>query len=115
METILDVRPTSEINNEAILNMLRDAGIEFEIIANRRKPMTCPPDSPLLTAVKRALPDSPLYPFGGSCDMAYATAPSLVIGPGASERSHAADEFICKSELDAAANGYERVILELLS
>lgn len=115
VETILDVRPTSEINNEAILNMLRQAGIEFEIIANRRKPMTCPPDSPLLAAVKHALPDSPLYPFGGSCDMAYSTAPSLVIGPGASERSHAADEFICKSELDAAANGYERVILELIA
>ena len=42
--------------------------------------------------------------------MAFATAPSVVMGPGKSERSHAADEFCTRSELKDAIEIYAATI-----
>ncbi len=46
------------------------------------------------------------YVFNGTCDMAFSKAPSVVMGPGRSERSHAADEFIRASEINDAIDIY---------
>lgn len=114
IETFLDSRPTWEVNNDTILSLLQKSGIEFEVLRNTRRAMSCDTDSPLIKAVERACPKSTLYAFGGSCDMAFSTAPSVVFGPGGSERSHSADEFITTSELEAARAAYAAIIKELL-
>lgn len=53
-----------------------------------------------------------MQPFGSPTlsDQALMPFPSIKLGPGQSSRSHTADEYICKSEIDNALNLY----LELL-
>jgi len=68
------------------------------------------PSSPLIKAVRRASPSVADYTFNGSCDMAFSTAPSIVMGPGRSERSHAADEFIAVPELAQAIAMYTGIV-----
>lgn len=51
-------------------------------------------------------------PFGSPTlsDQALMTFPSLKLGPGKSSRSHAADEFICISEIEEAIELYLKVL-----
>ena len=111
---LLDSRPTWEINNEKILELLTEAGIQFEVIRNIRRAKNCPIDSLLIKSMRSALPDSTLYAFGGSCDMAFATKPSVIFGPGSSERSHSADEYILRSELILGCESYYKICTTIL-
>ncbi len=115
VELTVDVRPTSSVNSERILDMLDERGISYEVEVARRKAQECPKDSELVQAIVRAAPESEFYGFGGSCDMAFATKPSIVLGPGQSNRSHTADEFITISELEQGKTLYQKVLNELLS
>ncbi len=108
--TTLDIRTTPTRNNDWILNALRTRGIEFYVESNRRRPMASPAGHPLVQALKRAIPNHVEYAFNGTCDMAFATAPSVVMGPGRSERSHAADEFCTRTEIRDAIHSYAEVI-----
>ncbi len=114
VETMLDVRTTPEIDNSRVLELLQNSGLEFEVVFNRRRPTQCDPNSPLIKGIKAANPKAELYAFQGTCDMAFTTAPSVVMGPGKPERSHTADEFVLVSELEAGAEIYKRVSAELL-
>lgn len=115
IETILDIRTTPERDNDYILKLLNESGVTYEVIRNLRRPIFCDVESPLIQAVKKAVPSTSLYPFGGSCDMAFTKAPSIVFGPGASDRSHSADEFITKEELRSGAEAYASIIKALLA
>jgi acetylornithine deacetylase len=110
IEVLFDSRPTWERNNEYIIASLQNTGLDIEVIRNLRRPMAIETTHPLIHLVQQALQSkgsaTSLYPFGGSCDMAFSKAPSIVFGPGASERSHAADEYITSSELDAGLQSY---------
>lgn len=108
--TTLDVRTTPTKNNDWVITQLRDSGVEFYIEGNRRRPMASPSTHPLVRAIKRATPHYADYAFNGTCDMAFATAPSVVMGPGRSERSHAADEFCTRGEIREAIRIYADVI-----
>lgn len=112
--TTLDIRTTPEKNNEWILNEVRKLGIELYVESNRRRPMASPPGHPLVQAIRRASQSYVPYAFNGTCDMAFATAPSVVMGPGRSERSHAADEFCTREEIREAIQVYGDVIREYM-
>jgi acetylornithine deacetylase len=64
--------------------------------------------------VKRAL-SLGLKPFGSPTlsDQALMNFPSLKIGPGASSRSHIADEFVYLSEIREAVDLYVRLLSDL--
>ncbi len=109
-EAILDIRTTPAINNEAILARLDANACDYEIIHNRRRPMQCNPSSEVMQAIDDALPNQEKFAFGGSCDMAFATKPSIVMGVGQSVRSHAADEFIEEAELADGVEKYSKVV-----
>lgn len=109
-EAILDIRPTPAINNEKIIEILNRLGCDYEIIHNRRKPMNCDESSQVMQAVSDALPNQEQFAFGGTCDMAFATKPAIVMGVGQSVRSHAADEYIEFAELQDGAAKYQKVI-----
>lgn len=109
-EAILDIRTTPAIPNEAILAMLDKAQCSYEVIHNRRRPMQCDPASEVMRAIDKGLPGQEKFAFGGSCDMAFATKPSIVMGVGKSVRSHAADEFIEEAELADGVEKYRKVI-----
>ena len=114
IEATLDIRTTPEKNNDWIIDALKKAGTDVEITVNKRRPMHNDPASPLMQAVRAVQPPIADYIFNGSCDMAFATASSIVLGPGQSERSHVADEFIRLPELEQAIGVYAAVIKEFL-
>ena len=109
IEATLDIRTTPEKNNDWIAEVFKKSGLDIEITINRRRPMKSDPTSPLVRALHEARRDLVDYVFNGTCDMAFATAPSIVMGPGRSERSHAADEFITICEIEAAIDIYTDV------
>lgn len=53
-----------------------------------------------------------MRPFGSPTlsDQALMPFPSIKLGPGQSSRSHTADEYICRSEIDCALNTYRRLL-----
>lgn len=114
-EAVLDIRPTADINNEQILDMLKQVGCAFDVLHNRRKPMACSTESEIFQTIIQAHPQVEIYAFGGTCDMAFATKPSVVAGPGKSVRSHSADEYIEEHELSAAIEFYERILNTYIS
>ena len=109
-ESILDVRSTQTFNNKKIIDLLNGLKCTFEILHNRRHPMECNMDSRIYKAIKKSHLSLQTYGFGGTCDMAFATKPSVVAGPGKSNRSHAADEYIEEYELKDGINFYEGAI-----
>jgi acetylornithine deacetylase len=115
VETTLDVRTTPQNPNERILELLSEAGIEYEVIWNRRKPSSCSPDSKYIKALQSANDGVELVPFGGTCDMAFASSPAVVLGPGKGNRSHAADEYITREELEDGESVYQKSIEALFS
>jgi acetylornithine deacetylase len=115
IEATLDIRTTPLKDNDWIVEILKKSGLDINIVTNRRFPMHNDQDSPLMQAIRKVRPAVPNYIFNGSCDMAFAKAPSVVMGPGHSERSHAADEFITVPELSQAIAIYTTVIKEFLS
>jgi acetylornithine deacetylase len=110
IETILDIRTTPDKNNDWVIEQLNTTGVDFEIIVNRRSPTHSEPLSRLMQAIRKVQPALKDYIFNGSCDMAFSTAPSVIMGPGRSERSHTADEFITVPELVDAVTIYRSVL-----
>jgi acetylornithine deacetylase len=114
-EALLDIRPTPEVNNARILALLNEIGCRYDVIHNRRKPIACDTDSEIYRAVIKAHPGAKTYAFGGTCDMAFVTKPAVVIGPGKSVRSHAADEYIEVEELKAGISFYSGILENYIS
>lgn len=115
VETTLDIRTTPKKDNDWVLAQLQKAGLETEVLFNRRRPMANDPHSRLMEAVRKGVPHVADAVFNGTCDMAFAKAPSIVMGPGQSARSHAADEFIETGEIEAAIPLYRDVIKAYLA
>ncbi len=113
---VVDVRVTDEYTHEEILETIRDhIGSDMKPRSLRLLPSAIEPAHPLVRAAKGlnircfaspTMSDQALIPF-----------PSVKIGPGRSERSHTADEFIFLSELRAGIEGYvallERTAMEI--
>ena len=106
IETTLDIRTTPEKDNDWIARAFEKAGPDIEITINRRRPLHADPQSALIRAARKVMPPLEDYVFHGGCDMSFSTAPSIVMGPGRSERSHVADEFIAVPEIARAIDIY---------
>jgi len=115
IETTLDIRTTPDKNNRWIEAELQKTGLDINITINKRHPIVSDRRSQISEAIWRACPGSSEYIFNGTCDMAFSTAPSVVMGPGKSERSHAADEFITVDEIKEAIAVYTSVIEQYMS
>ncbi|MDE1170147.1 MAG: M20/M25/M40 family metallo-hydrolase [Verrucomicrobium sp.] len=113
IETKLDIRTTPQKDNAWIRAEFARLGLEAEITADWRRPMHNPPGAPLPAAIRAE--GAPEAVFNGTCDMAFATAPSVVWGPGRSERSHAADEFVERGEIARAVAAYGAVLRRYFS
>ena len=114
IETTFDIRTTPEKNNSWMTQVFGASGLDIEITIDRRRPMANDPASPLVRAVRQSCPGAKDYVFNGTCDMAFSKAPSIVMGPGRSERSHAADEFIVIQEIADAIDIYTNVVKSYL-
>lgn len=74
-------------------------------------PCAVDPGHPLVRAARRARPDARCYGSAGLSDWtAFGGVAGLKVGPGRSERSHTADEFVLEAEVLQGARFYEALI-----
>ena len=111
---IVDVRSTDKYSNEELVEIIKDhVRCEVRPRSTRLNPSFLPEESSLFEAINNlgiktfgspTLSDQALMPF-----------PTCKIGPGLSERSHSANEFIWVDELERGIVFYENLIRELIS
>jgi len=106
---VLDVRSNDRYGNERLLEMIRSVcGAELTPRSTRLLSSALDRDHFLMKAIRAA----ELEPFGSSTmsDMALIPFPAVKMGPGESSRSHAAGEYILKSELEQGVAAYCRFL-----
>ncbi|RME73178.1 MAG: M20/M25/M40 family metallo-hydrolase, partial [Planctomycetota bacterium] len=98
---VLDVRTTPRWDNaQAVADLERLVRSELEIRSRRFLPVATDPDTAIVRAARRALPEARLQPFGGVSDMYFLSkvaggpVPGVLIGPGDGRQSHKPDEFV---------------------
>ena len=106
---VVDVRSNEMYSNEDILAEI-NAGVDCEVTARstRLSSTATPLDHPIVKRgqeINRALFGSPTL-----SDQALMPFPSLKIGPGESNRSHTADEYILTSEIGNAIEIYIQLL-----
>jgi acetylornithine deacetylase len=111
---VLDLRTTPELSPEEIVERVRAVvASTVQVRSARLLPTAIDPADPLVRAALRARPEAELYGSPTLSDMAFAQGiPAIKVGPGVTERSHSADEFVLESELIAGEAFYRRLIEE---
>ena len=108
---VIDVRPNEYEKNEELFAFIQQHMKKCELKARsfRLSSSSISEDHPLLL---RCL-GMGMRPFGSPTlsDQALMPFPSLKLGPGDSARSHAADEYICVSEIAHAIETYVRLFV----
>lgn len=108
----VDVRSTDAYSHEEILNIIEEH-VEAKVNprSTRLKPSAISTEHPLVQAGLNL----GLKSFGSPTlsDQSVLPVPSLKIGPGTSDRSHAPDEFICLHEIRNGTETYIQMLTEL--
>lgn len=109
---VVDVRPNGLYSNAELLQLIK-SGVKCEVRerSTRLGSSNIDMEHP---AVRKGL-ELGLSAFGSPTmsNQALCPFPTLKLGPGDSARSHSADEYICLSEIEAAAEIYVRLLDEL--
>ena len=112
-EFTVDIRSTDTCNNEMILEVLKqNVTSDFADPSLNLHPSCIPLDHLLVKIAK----SSGMETFGSPTlsDQTYITAPSVKMGPGHSERSHTADEFVYLSEIEEGIEKYIELLEQFL-
>jgi acetylornithine deacetylase len=109
----IDVRITEMYKNEEVLKIIED-NIDSEVKPRsvRLRPSFIDPEHPLVkAAIKHGA-----NPYGSptTSDQALVPVPSVKMGPGKSERSHTANEYIWISEIEEGIEKYVKILSELV-
>lgn len=109
----IDVRVTEQYSLEETIQILRQH-LQSEVLARsvRLRPSSIPTDHPIVQAgiaLGRKTYGSPT-----TSDQAVIDAPSLKLGPGHSERSHTADEFIYLREIEEGIGLYVELLKRVI-
>lgn len=109
---ILDVRTLPTLERSEIVARIRAAVRgEVKVLSDRLLPHETSPDSPFVVSARRARPEARLYGSSTLSDMVFLTGiEAIKCGPGLSERSHTADEFVYESEIVEGARFYTRLV-----
>ena len=110
---VVDIRLNELYNHEEVIAILREnLRSEIHPRSTRLRSTSIALDHPLVKA-GLSLGRST---FGSSTtsDKALMPFPALKMGPGLSERSHSADEFILVSEIEEGITGYIQILKQLL-
>jgi acetylornithine deacetylase len=112
---VLDLRTVPAEPPETLVDRLGAAVAgELRVASDRFRPLSTAPTAPLVAAALRARPQARLYGSATLSDLVFFRGlPAVKVGPGRSERSHRADEFVLESELAEGARFYERLLVEL--
>jgi acetylornithine deacetylase len=109
---ILDVRTVPDLPAAQLLARLRGAVQgEVKVLSDRLGPCATDPHTLIVEAARRVLPESRLFGSRTLSDMVFfRDLPVIKCGPGASERSHTADEFVWEDEILDGARFYTRLV-----
>ncbi|MBI4577010.1 MAG: M20/M25/M40 family metallo-hydrolase [Planctomycetes bacterium] len=109
----VDCRTTPDHPNEAVLDRVRAlVGGEVRVRSTRFQPVETPPESPIARAALEVA-GGRAYDFRGVSDLIWAAragAAGVILGPGASAQSHAADEWVALDEVRRATGVYGRLV-----
>ena len=106
---VVDIRTNEKYTNEEILAEIRmQVNCNVEARSTRLSSSFTPSNHPFVNRAK----ELNLIPFGSPTlsDQALINCPSVKIGPGLSERSHTADEFIMINEISEAIELYVKLL-----
>ncbi|MES2732903.1 MAG: M20 family metallo-hydrolase [Bacteroidota bacterium] len=110
----VDVRVTEQYTNEEVLEVIQQH-VQAEVIPRsvRLKPSSISPEH----AIVRAGIGLGLTTYGSptTSDQALLSVPSLKMGPGHSERSHTANEFIYLEEIEKGIAIYKEVLGKVIN
>jgi acetylornithine deacetylase len=99
--TWLDVRTVPGVAHADIIAAVR-AQVEGDVRvhSDRLQPCECPDDAAIIAAAKLARPDARAYGSRTMSDMVwFSEVPAIKCGPGCTERSHTANEFVLETEI----------------
>jgi acetylornithine deacetylase len=111
---ILDLRTNPSPSHEEIVTRLQATGAVIRVVSDRLRPYAIDAGSPIVEAARRARPEAPLIGSRGVSDLVFFAAagvPCIKVGPGRTERSHTANEFVLESEILDGARFYEQLAL----
>ena len=115
---ILDLRTNPSPSHEELVARLQATGAAIRVVSDRLRPYAIDAGSPIVEAARRARPEAPLIGSRGVSDLVFFAAagvPCVKVGPGRTERSHTANEFVLESEILDGARFYEQLALAYAS
>ncbi len=108
----VDLRTTAAYNYEELLEIIDvNTHALIQPRSTRLKPSAINPDHPLVKAASNI--DIPTFGSSTLSDQALMDIPSVKMGPGKSERSHTAGEFIFIHEIEEGIDTYIQLINQL--
>lgn len=109
---VVDVRTTDAYTNEEVLKIIKEhVDCEVQARSTRLKPSRLPEEMPIYMTAKGL--GIAQYGSPTMSDQALMNFSSLKMGPGKSERSHTADEFIFLKEIAEGIEGYITLLEKL--
>jgi acetylornithine deacetylase len=108
----IDARTHPDMDNRALRELV-EASVEsrVELVSERFHPVATPDEAAIVDAALRASGSKEARTFGGVSDLFWMRdVPGIVMGPGRSEQSHAADEWIEVKELERGVLVYRATI-----
>lgn len=113
----LDGRPAPGCDNETLLARVRAAvRSEVEVRSNRFRPVRTALDERIVRVAVAASPTGRVRGFGGVSDLFHVRhRPGVVMGPGTSAQSHAADEWVETAQVEAAVAAYGQIARRFLA
>jgi acetylornithine deacetylase len=108
----VDARTVPELDNRALHERVREvAESEVDLVSGRIAPVETAPDAAVVKAALAATGQAMPRAFGGVSDLFHVRGtPGIVFGPGRSEQSHAADEWIEVEQLERGVRAYVATI-----
>jgi len=110
---MVDIRSTDAYSHREILETIKNnISSEIERCSDDLNPSSISDSHILVRAAKKL--DIRTFASPTLSDQAFIPVPSVKIGPGRSERSHTADEFIYLSEIEEGVRVYINLLNEIL-
>ncbi len=107
----LDGRPTPTCDNKTMVARLKAVVHgEVHVRSDRYVPVVAEPDAEIVRLARAASPTGAVRAFGGVSDLFHLrNIGGVVMGPGTSKASHAPDEWVAVSQVEAAVDAYRKV------
>jgi acetylornithine deacetylase len=108
----VDIRTVDDQQNDLLVAELEEiTGAKVNVLSDRQSPFETDENSKIVTAAKKALPQASVVASATMSDAVWTRhLPTIKIGPGRTERSHTAGEYITIDELTKGIAFYEQLI-----